>query len=315
MAKAKAKSKTKKPTTKTQKTKPKPVPVEKGLGVPSGERVELGLLAAHPELDGRSRDAFRSQCSDARAESFGTRTKARSVLGEARKWAVQIDRTLSQARPGQTIRYSAARLAFFLESIVELAETLAREQGNTAAAGVAAGSVAVAEQRARSIRNDLLLALEEIADGNDGLGAELEAARGGSSPSALVDSLRALADLGTRWASSFDPALHALVESVELTRDDLGAARAAADALASAIGGKTTASPRKTNDSAAVNRIEGRVLFEMGKAMTPINAAAARGIGTKLVPTAATSAVLTTHAKKSAGKADDAATGSKPATA
>jgi hypothetical protein len=264
---------------------------------PSVDRVELAMLAWRPQLESRMRDAFRSQCSDARAEELGLVTKAVGVLAEARQWCTVIERTLTHLVPGQTVRYSADRLTWLLENVAALADTIASEGGRAAGAGSAAGTAAVSEQRARARRNDLLLALQEIADGNATLETELAAARGTSeTPTAVLASLRELASLGLRWATSFDPNIHALTESVGLTRADLGAALGAADALEGAPSGKTTSPARSGKDSAAVNRIEGRVLFEMGKAMAPINDAAARGIGDKLTPGPATSRVLSRRA-------------------
>ena len=310
--KAPAKAKTKpaaKPTTKTKTT------TTTTTSKPSGERVELAMLAGRAALTDRMRDAFRSQCTDARAEQLGGETKSALVLSEARKWCVIVDHVLTHLRPGQVIRYSADRLTFFLECVSELADTIASEGGRAVAAGAAAGSAAVAEQRVRAVRNDLVLALTEIADGNQALETELSVARGESdTPSTVLDSLRSLADLGTKWATSFDPTLHALTQSVGLTRDDMSAATAAADALAGALGGKTTSVARRGSDSVAVNRIEGRVVFEMGKAMAPFNDAAARGIGQTLTPGPATARVLASQSRRAKDKKPAPAAGA-PASA
>lgn len=304
MAKAKKKSAPKskapkaKPAAKASKSvAPKAAPTK--IAAPSGDRIELSMLASRPHLQDRMREAFRSQCSDAHAERLGGETKSAGVLAESRKWCAIIEHTLSYLRPGQVVRYSADRLTWLLENVADLADTIASESGRAQAAGAAAGSAAVAEQRARAVRNDMVLALTEIADGNDGLEAELSVARGEATrPADVLTSLRSLSDLGTRWATSFDPTVHALTESVGLTRADLTAALAAADALADALGGKATTAPRTGRDSAGVNRIEGRVLFEMGKAMAPVNDAADHGIGQALTPGPATAAVLSTRKRK-----------------
>lgn len=298
MAKTKTKTKTKPKSKPSVKAKangkhaaPKPTPTK--IAPPSGDRVELSMLASRPHLPDRMRDAFRGQCTDARAEQLGTETKSGGVLAEARKWCVVIEHTLTHLRPGQLVRYSSDRLTWLLECVADLADTMASEGGRASAAGAATGNLAIAEQRARATRIDIALALEEIADGNGQLEDDLGKSRGKTDTAAnLLASLRSLVDLGTSWATSFDPHTHALTESVGLTRDQLTSALAAADALAGAIGGKTTTTARTGKDSAAVNRIEGRVLFEMGKAMAPINEAAARGVGEKLTPGAATARVL-----------------------
>lgn len=305
MAKAKGKAKKRARTTAPSRSatglRPKlpvpPKPVFTRIVAPSGDRVELSMLAWRPPLEGRMRDAFRSQCSDARAEELGTATKAVGVLAEARQWCVVIERTLSHLVPGQTVRYSADRLTWLLENVAQLADTIASEGGRVAGGIAAASTAAVAEQRARARRNDLLLALGEIADGSPALETEVAAARGTADGAASVlASLRDLANLGMRWSRSFDPTILALTESVGLTRADLAAALSAADALSDAIGGKPPTGARGDRDSATVNRVEGRVLFEMGKAMGPINEAAARGIGDKLVPGPATARVLSRRA-------------------
>lgn len=291
MAKPKSKTKPKSKSTKpATKSKSAPAKHVTKIAPPTSDRPELAMLAWRPQLADRMRDAFRSQCSDARAEKLGGETKATEVLAEARRLAGVIEQTLTHVRAGQTVRYSADRLTYLLENIAELADALARERRG-GGADVAA-SAAVAEQRARAHRRDLALALGEIADGNPTLEGELKAARGGDeSTGQLLAALRALADLGTRWATSFDPTVHALTESVGLTRADLTAALAAADALADAIGGK--ASPRADgSDSQAVNRVEGRVLFELGKALAPMNEAATRGIGETLTASTAIARVL-----------------------
>lgn len=290
-AKTRAKSATK-PAAATKKKTPRTAAPTTPRAA-GAERTELPMLARRAPLGDTARDAFRSQCDDARAEKLGLETKAVQVLAESRQWAVRIEDQLAKLGPAQKVRYSQERLSFFLECIAALADQLEADAGSGAARGGAVGSVALCEQRARLVRNDIVHALEEIADGNATLEAELSAAYGDVGETAgLLASLRAMNDLAMRWASSLDPQIHALVLSTGLVGSDIDAGRQAAEGLASAMGGKTTTQARLGKDSTAVNRLEGRVLFEMRKAMSAFNTAAAQGVGERLVPGPATRRVL-----------------------
>jgi hypothetical protein len=151
----------------------------------------------------------------------------------------------------------------------------------------------LAEARAREARNHLLEALEAIVLGNDDAESALREARGDTtSAESIVVSLRSLVALAQTWLAKRDAGSQALVESAQLTDADVTRAKSAADALAATSRDKTLAGIERRTDTAEVNRLEGRVTFEMGVAMRAFNAAAARGEGVKLTPGPATRRVL-----------------------
>lgn len=261
------------------------------------ERVEVDVLARYAAPSDASLRAFAGQINEAAAETRGQQTTAAGVVRDARAWVPIIERVvLSRAE----VRYSLTRFLHYLTTIDALARAL--DGATTAGAGAA---LSLAESRARVARNNLLEALESLALGNDEAEAKLSEKRGSTQrPDLIVTSLRDLIEVAEGWlANKDDEAVGALIESARLDASDIARAREAADALGTMALAKTVAGAERPRDSAAINRLEGRVTFEMAVVMRAFNNAAARGVGERLVPGPATRHLLNPKpAKKNAAE-------------
>ncbi len=291
-------SPTKKPAgkTKTATTSPtkKPSSNAAATAVPRGDDAPLALaartlLAAWPPISDVDREAFASRAPDAVCDALGARTKSLGVARDALGWAKTIDAAL-RAAPAAVRPYSAPRFAWLLENVVALLDARAAEATSTKTASTTRDGASSVEAVARAVRNELLLLLEELAgEAADDLPA-LEAARGSAAThGALAASLDALADVAAGWLASKDPHARALVAASGLAQGDVDRARAAALALVSASSSTALGGRVDARDSAALNRIEGRVLFEMRAAMAAFaNANARDKTVARLVPGAGT---------------------------
>ena len=250
------------------------------------ERVEVEALARYAAPSEASVRAFAGQISEPAAETRGQQTTAAGVVRDARAWVPTIERVLLS---GAEVRYSLARFLHLLTCI----DALARALDGVAAAGAGA-ALSLAESRARVARNNLLEALESLALGNEEAEAKLSEKRGSTDrPDLIVTSLRGLIEVAEGWLAMTDEGVKALIESARLSASDVARAREAADALGAMALAKTVAGAERPRDSAAVNRLEGRVTFEMAVVMRAFNNAAARGVGERLVPGPATRHLLT----------------------
>jgi hypothetical protein len=272
---------TKKVAAKPVKTKAKAAPKSTSSALRESERLEVETVSQYAPITEAQAAAYASQLSVADAEKRGHGTKAKDTLREVRGWISIIHRVLGS---GANVRYTPARFVFFLMSIDALARGL-----DASAKGGAGKVLSLAEARARAARNGLLEALEELVLGNEEASAELAEKRGSADHADdVLASVRGLLALAEAWLAKSDDRSIALVESACLTAVDVDTAQEAADALGASLLGKTVTGAERKTDSAEVNRLEGRVTFEMAVAMRAFNAAAARGVGEKLVPGPAT---------------------------
>ena len=138
--------------------------------------------------------------------------------------------------------------------------------------GARTSSMAVASR----IRKDLVTRLTLVAGGNDALHQMLHSRAGtGETPQHVRDSLTGLIDLANRWRK--DAVLALLADDADLSDHRLSAAYDALENLARAdLASEEEATPDGV-DSAAVNRIEGRVLREMHHAATAFRLAKDNG--------------------------------------
>jgi len=203
------------------------------------------------------------------------------------------------------VRYSAARLVWLLECVAALREARAHQaarQGKTTALGA---TRAAAMEKAKQLRADLIDALERLAGDDDAQTAAIARDAGDhrttEAPDTLADALDALAGRVEDWCAKNDERSRTLAASVDLLPGDAAVARATAIALRTAATGKTLEGRTVAHDTPPVNRIEGRVLFEMKEAMQAFAAANEKNTDVpKLVPGAGTRQVL---ASRNTGKA------------
>jgi hypothetical protein len=284
-AKAKAKS-TKSPsahraaTPKAGNRKPAPPKNKaraKALGSGGKPGASLAELRARwPVLTEKEVEAFESLIGDAQADDLGRRTKSQDVLREASRWASAIDTALRSYGDGALKAYSPRRFAYYLSVTTALADAVLAETRRAGEVGKPGGteetrSAAIDARRetverlatfagARAVERT---ALEE-AVGHD---IPSVASRGPGQPDASVDSLvrslRALAYLEIDWLERNDPASQVLAENAGLSHENAVELRSFAEALSTRRLAAALSAPTITKDTPTINRMEGRVLFEM----------------------------------------------------
>ncbi|AKF11675.1 hypothetical protein [Sandaracinus amylolyticus] len=243
--------------------------------------IEVSLAASYPTLGEAQQRAFLGQVSIAKCAELGARTKAEGVYRDAQKWAPIIHTALQQ-HPVALRRYGRARFAWFLLCLRELGERVATQKGKRSKATSARTALERAIDEAKAVRALIAEALELLAAGDPKAEAAYAAAFGvADSLDALRDSLAALADLADETLRATDATTRALVESVDLTADDVRLAREAHAALGAARSTRIVEGAAGTHDEPATSRAEGRMLFEMRLVMGVFEAAHRR---TALVP-------------------------------
>lgn len=244
-------------------------------------RVLASLVADQPPLTQVQRAAFAGRYGDAACEALGGQTKSESVLGDAVAWAPIMDKALRK-HPNVLRRYGRVRFAWFLACAEALEAARAEQEGRGGAAAASKAAAAKAQAAALAARSDLVETLEELADGNGDDEAALARALGVTDrPDRLVASLRALAGLARGWLAREEAGYKELVASAGLSIVEIEAAETAAEVLAGAAAGVTMEGRVVTRDTPPVNRLEGRLLFEMKAAQRVFERANAR---TKEVP-------------------------------
>jgi uncharacterized protein (DUF2267 family) len=225
--------------------------------------VVVAHLAALPPLTDVQRQAFREQFTRAQCTAAaGDRAEGTAVLAEALDWVPLIHDTLSRY-PALVRRYGRTRFAWLLECIRDLDR--AKEIQDTRSTGSSTPSARSERNRYAALRarDDLILALGVLAEGNEAERALLAATMGTTdTKEALVSSLRTLAQLAADWLERDDHVARALVASIDLATADVEAARAAARALSTGDG--VPEAHAEGQDPPAVNLAVGRVLLEMG---------------------------------------------------
>jgi hypothetical protein len=259
------------------------------------------LLAPLPPLSAADREAFRGLSSDEDCETLGLRTRGENVEREALVWASTIAKVLARAE--LHVRYSKSRLAFFLECIDDL---VAARRAQSASLGSVKTTRAVLEKaiaQAEPLREDLSVALQQIAGEDAVEKVTVQTARGtkGRDPLALADSIERLATVAEGWLAKTDARSRALVAGANLRAGDVTLARAASLQLRLAAGDGTVSGRLVARDAPPVNRAEGRVLFEMKTAMRAFEAAhALDGNVPRLSPGPGTRSVLAPHPRSAA---------------
>ncbi|UJR84867.1 hypothetical protein [Sandaracinus amylolyticus] len=268
-------------------------PTKKKAAPPAAIAIEVSLAASYPTLGEAQQRAFLGQASTAKCAELGARTKAEGVYREAQKWAPVIHAALQQ-HPVALRRYGRARFAWFLLCLRELGEGVAAQKGRQSKATSARSALERALDEGKAVRALLAEALELLAAGDPKAEAAYGAAFGSAETlESLRDSLAALAELADAQLRASDASTRALVESVDLTPDDVRLAREAHAALGAARSTRFVEGTASGQDEPATNRAEGRMLFEMRLAMGVFESAHRRtALVPRLVPGPATRATL-----------------------
>lgn len=219
------------------------------------------LLASLPSPGDLQRRAFRGQFSAERCATLGTKTRASTVELEAMRFAQ--DAAAYLRRPEAVgLRYTPVRLAWLLECIGALAAARQQDVARKTAGSSLKAERSVAALRAAAIGGELSLTLQDLAEGDDSLRAELQTARATASPAQdVLALLDAHAHVLEGWLRG-TPELQALLDAARVDASTLTEAKRAAEQLRSE---RTRAQPagNTTADSPDVNVAEGRVLYEL----------------------------------------------------
>lgn len=258
------------------------------------------LLAQQPGIEEVQRGAYAALLGPVQADELGKKTRAADVLADAVRWAVQMDADLRKYPAA--LRYSRARFAFFLESVKALEETIGATEERQKKISSRRDAAGEREAAAKRVRDELVEALRTFAGRRPDERAALEEALGQTdSTEKLLVSLNALRALGQSWLKRDDDVSRVLLAEAGIDGALLARVREATMAVRDAATGATVEGRARVADPPEVNRIEGRVLFEMKEARRIWNGANARiGLVQKLTPSPSIR-----HAFDRAGRTDD----------
>lgn len=252
---------------KATKTKAKTPPSTTPAKAPTANpRIDVERLAAMvaelPALDETTRAAFRAQFTDEQCRELGTNTRAAVVELEAMGMARTAFDFLRGPRTA-LVRYSPERLAWLLACLAELVAARASDLSARHTAASTRGGRSLAESAAQRVAGELHLALRDVVVGHDALAQHLDDARANVTPAAdLAAQLDALAAVLDGWVRGSDRGLLAILRGSNLGAGDVSRARDAAAALRRERDAAQSQGSSRF-DSATVNAIEGRVLFEL----------------------------------------------------
>ena len=290
MAAKKVVAKTKTTKAKTSSAKTATEVVKPG---PEGK-----LLLTLTPISDALRAELRAQKSEAACEALGKNTSSAGVYREAGQFAVTMHRTLMAHGPAK-VRYGYGLLVWFLECVRVLGVETVRQSSRANAASTSSLTGQLGLEVARENRSSINGLIELVIEGNAELEAGFAAVRGvANSEDDVITSLRSSADFAEKLLTK----KAALAAEFGLTAEDVTAARTAAANAVSQRTNRSMDGAVKPKDDAATNRAEGRVLFEMRRAMRVFNKAAEKGFGARLVPGPATRNVLAPEKKKAAPK-------------
>jgi hypothetical protein len=254
---------------KKQAAGKKPAPKPKGKAASAKPRIALQVLSRLPPLDERRRRVYTAAFSDEQCDAWGARTKAENVRGEAERFIGVLDAGLKK---GTVTGYSQHRLAWLAHLVGELDDAIARDnsEGNDAARTGRSAAVTVADRARRKLVNGL----RSAATGNDALIKDItDRNESSQTPHVLESTLTGLLQIALRVRRSDDGAL--LADDAGITEAFLSSVSAITEALRAS--NEQTYVVGTGNDSSATNRVEGRVLREMGFALAAFQRAKADG--------------------------------------
>ncbi|MEZ4406937.1 MAG: hypothetical protein R3A52_10725 [Polyangiales bacterium] len=228
---------------------------QKTAGRASRGVASAGLLAI-PAISDAERSAFEAQFTADECDAAGARTKAPKVLAEAIAAVEQIGPTVAAG----VMRYGTNRLRFLIDLLSDLAERVAFDQSQRDRGAQSRGELEAAMVEASDAREEMQHVLGLMARGSTKALDELDRAR---SQEDLSVSLKLLATSAEHWLGRNDPTAKAMVTAHALTQADVDGAHRAARRLEKALTA-ARAGMAPTRDLPETNRIEGRVIKEIG---------------------------------------------------
>lgn len=266
--------------------------------VQPGEGPEVTLMLIVPPLAPSLRVALDGQKTAKECETLGANTQGIGVYREAGAWAAQMHITLTQF-PVVQEQYGLGVFAYFLENVHTLGLNLGAQKSTHAASSVSSQAGALSLKVGRETRNKLHAVIGNVLLGNEALEGKFNALRGtADNEDEVSTSLKRSADFGDELRIQSPE----LAKEFGLTEALTASARAAAINVIQGRTDRSLGGAARATDTPATNRAEGRVLFEMRRAMKVFNAAAEQGYGATLVPGPATRGVLTPWQKKAKPK-------------
>ncbi|MCC6333412.1 MAG: hypothetical protein IT380_05425 [Myxococcales bacterium] len=220
------------------------------------DRLAVKLLATLPALDDRRRKAYRAAFTDAQCEAWGAQTKSEAVLADAER---AVGAVQGKLKNGGVTGYSAHRLAWLCHLMADLEDAIATQEAaeGTEARAERNAAVAVADRA----RKRLVAGLSSMAGGDAGLRKQIaDRNESSTTPHVLESSLTGLVQLALVWRrTEFGEVLG---DDAGVTDSFLSSVSAVVDSLREA--NEHTYGEGTGRDSAETNRIEGRVLRELG---------------------------------------------------
>lgn len=266
--------------------------------VQPGEGPEVTLMLIVPPLSPTLRVSLDGQKTAKECETLGTNTHGIGVYREAGAWAAQMHITLTQF-PVVQEQYGLGVFAYFLENVHTLGLNLGAQKSKHAESSVSSQAGALSLKVGRETRNKLHAVIGNVLLGNEALEVKFNALRGtADNEDEVATSLKRSADFGDTLRTQ-EPELAA---EFGLSAALTASARAAAINVIQGRTDRSLGGAARATDTSATNRAEGRVLFEMRRAMRVFNAAAEQGYGSSLVPGPATRNVLAPSPKKATPK-------------
>ncbi|MBL8919847.1 MAG: hypothetical protein JNJ54_13345 [Myxococcaceae bacterium] len=227
-------------------------------------RFAFKLLGSLPPIDAKRRRIYLRAFSDEQCDAWGDRTKAAAVHAEAERFVGALATTLKKPVVG----YSLHRFAWLCQLITELDDAVASDEAgrNAVARGERVGAFHIADKARKRLASGLLAA----ASGDPAFTkAVTDRNENPTAPHALESTLTGLLQLAAQLRRSDDGEL--IADDVGLTAEFLSSVSAMTDALREA-NERTYGLPGGA-DSEHTNRIEGRVLREMGFALKALRRA------------------------------------------
>jgi hypothetical protein len=276
---------------------------------PSKAVLLLATLLGHwPTLSAEERAELDALSTDAQRAALGARTRARGTAGDALRWAVSIDRQLTEYAVLRE-HYDPARFAYYLLRLLALYKEIGKQEGRSGTKDGAKTSAESAQAAADAALVKLDAAMDRFAGNVEDRLKELKTARavGDDGAPGVVKRLLVLAAAWRKKGTPF------MLRTSRLSAELLAEVRAAFDALAHAGAEADAAGPGIGRDSPPVNVAEGAVLEEMKRVHDDVEAAWKECAAIeRLAYGKATRAVLGNR-KKPAGEPAAADDGAQPA--